>query len=75
MTRTISGNMKKVLSILKKFEFKDCAWISHAAFTKGSSVIAVDTWSPVMEKYKNKDKPKCSLANEIILAGCIGMKP
>lgn len=27
LTRTISGNMKKISSILKKFEFKDHAWI------------------------------------------------
>ena len=28
----------------------------HEAFTKKSSVIAVDAWSPIMEKYKNIDK-------------------
>ena len=49
--------------------------IPHAAFTKDSSVTAVDAWSPVVEKYKNKDKYKCALENERILAGCIGMKP
>lgn len=49
--------------------------IPHAAFTKDSSVIAVDAWSPVVEKYKNKDKRICSLENERLLAGCIGMKP
>ena len=49
--------------------------IPHAAFTKDSSVTAVDAWSPVMEKYKNKDKHECSLETESILAGCIGMKP
>lgn len=59
MTRTISGNMKKVLS----------------AFTKDSSVIAVDARSPVMERNKNKDRRKCSLETESMLAGCIGMKP
>lgn len=45
----------------------------HAAFTKASSVIAVDAWSPIVEKYLNEKY--CSLENEIILSGCIGMKP
>lgn len=75
MTRTISGNMKKVLSIFKNYEFKDYAWIPHTAFTKDSSAIAVDARSPVMERNKNKDKHKCSLETESMLAGCIGMKP
>lgn len=28
----------------------------HEVFTKKSSVIAVDSWSPVREQYKRKDK-------------------
>jgi quercetin dioxygenase-like cupin family protein len=47
----------------------------HEAFTKNSVVIAVDAWSPVMEKYRQGEKDNCALENEIILAGCIGMKP
>jgi len=112
--------MKRIVSILKKFEFKDYAWIApksrfdthshaseqitmvlqgelffevkdriicvkkgeviaipsnipHAAFTKDNSVIAVDAWSPVNEKYR--DKENCSWENERILTGCFGMKP
>lgn len=47
----------------------------HAAFTQNSSVIAVDAWSPVMEKYRQGEKDTSALENESILAGCIGMKP
>ncbi len=47
----------------------------HAAFTQNSSVIAVDAWSPVMEKYRQGEKDNCSLENEAILVGCVGMKP
>ena len=45
----------------------------HAAFTKKSSVIAVDAWSPVMKKYQNK-KNYC-LETERRIARCPGMKP
>jgi quercetin dioxygenase-like cupin family protein len=30
--------------------------IPHAAFTKDSTVIAVDAWSPIPEKYKDRQK-------------------
>lgn len=49
--------------------------IPHEAFTKNISVIAVDAWSPVMEKYRHKVKNKYSWEIESILAGCVGMKP
>lgn len=44
-------------------------------YTQNSSVIAVDAWSPVMEKYRQGEKRKCKLENERVLAGCYGMKP
>ena len=47
----------------------------HEAYTQTSSVIAVDAWSPVMEKYKNEAKAYDTLAIEPFLSGCIGMKP
>ncbi|MFC2169529.1 cupin domain-containing protein [Acidobacteriota bacterium] len=47
----------------------------HQAFTQNNPVIAVDAWSPVVEKYKNKDTNKYAQETERILAGCIGMKP
>ncbi len=47
--------------------------IPHAPFTKESSAIAVDAWSPVMEKYRNKESGV--FENESSFAGCIGMKP
>jgi mannose-6-phosphate isomerase-like protein (cupin superfamily) len=47
----------------------------HEAFTKKSSVVAVDAWSPVMEKYRQRKKGYNVLEEERILAGCIGMKP
>ncbi len=47
----------------------------HEAYTRKSSVIAVDAWSPVMEKYKNKAKAYETLVIEPFLSGCVGMKP
>ena len=47
----------------------------HEAFTEKTSVIAVDAWSPVMEKYKKKGKAYETLAIEPFLSGCVGMKP
>lgn len=47
--------------------------LPHAAFTKDSSVKAVDAWSPIIEKYQHKEN--CALENEILLANCPGMKP
>lgn len=47
----------------------------HEAFTKNSLVIAVDAWSPVMEKYKQEKKDNNVLAKERIISACIGMKP
>ena len=46
----------------------------HEAFTHNSTVIAVDAWSPVMERYRPREKDSCALENERMLAGCIGMK-
>lgn len=31
----------------------------HEAFTQNSFVIAVDAWSPVMEKYRQGEKDNC----------------
>jgi len=45
----------------------------HAVLTKKSSVTAVDAWSPVIEKYQNKEN--CSLENAIRLVNCPGMTP
>ncbi len=47
--------------------------IPHAAFTKDSSVKAVDAWSLVNEKYQYKEN--CSWEIERLLTGCFGMKP
>ena len=47
----------------------------HEAFTKNNSAIAVDAWSPVMEKYKGDGKVHYALENERFLSFCIGMKP
>ena len=47
----------------------------HEVFTQNSPVIAVDAWSPVMEKYRQEKKDNHALANEKILADCTGMKP
>ena len=45
------------------------------AFTQNTSVIAVDAWSPVMEKYRQGKKDNKVLEKERLLSGCIGMKP
>ena len=47
----------------------------HEAFTQNTSVIAVDAWSPVMEKYRQGKKDNKVLEKERLLSGCIGMKP
>ena len=47
----------------------------HEVFTQHSSVIAVDAWSPVMEKYRLREKHDSVLEIENRLARCIGMKP
>lgn len=47
----------------------------HEAFTKNTPVIAVDAWSPVMEKYRQTKKDNNVLEKERLLSGCIGMKP
>jgi quercetin dioxygenase-like cupin family protein len=47
----------------------------HEAFTKNCPVLAVDAWSPVMEKYRQAKKDNNVLAKERILVGCTGMKP
>jgi len=47
----------------------------HEAYTQKSSVIAVDAWSPVMEKYRKKGKAYEMFAIEPFLSGCVGMKP
>jgi mannose-6-phosphate isomerase-like protein (cupin superfamily) len=47
----------------------------YEAFTKNSPVLAVDAWSPVMEKYRQEKKDNNVLENERILVGCCGMKP
>ena len=47
----------------------------HEAFTQNTSVIAVDAWSPVMEKYRQGKKDNNVLEKERLLSGCIGMKP
>lgn len=47
----------------------------HEAYTQTSSVIAVDAWSPVMEKYRRKGKANNALTIEPFLSGCVGMKP
>lgn len=46
---------------------------SHAAYTKKRAVKAVDAWSPVMKKYRRKDKD--TVETESRLALCPGMKP
>ncbi len=47
----------------------------HEVFTQKTSVIAVDAWSPVMEKYRQGKKDKNLLENGSLLAGRFGMKP
>lgn len=47
----------------------------HEAFTKNNSAVAVDAWSPVMEKYRGDSKVHYALENESYLSFCIGMKP
>jgi hypothetical protein len=54
---------------------KNGARMWSEAFTQNCSAIAVDALSPVMEKCRKGKQDISVLENEIILAGCIGMKP
>ena len=45
------------------------------AFTQNTPVIAVDAWSPVMEKYRQGKLDNNVLEKERLISGCIGMKP
>jgi quercetin dioxygenase-like cupin family protein len=47
----------------------------HEVFTQNISVIAVDAWSPVVEKYRQGKKENNVLEIERTLGDCIGMKP
>jgi quercetin dioxygenase-like cupin family protein len=49
--------------------------IPHEVFTQNSPVIAIDAWSPVMEKYRQWKKDINVLEIESLLGGCFGMKP
>lgn len=46
----------------------------HEAFTKESPAIAVDAWSPVMEKYRPKAEPTTTQESEPTISGCPGTK-
>jgi hypothetical protein len=45
------------------------------AFAQNTSLIVVDAWSPVMEKYRQRKKDNGALETESLIAGCAGMKP
>jgi mannose-6-phosphate isomerase-like protein (cupin superfamily) len=47
----------------------------HEVYTQNCQVIAIDAWSPVMEKYRQGKNDVVSLEVESIIAGCAGMKP
>lgn len=49
--------------------------LPHEVFTQKRPVIAVDAWSPVVEKYRRNPKGHTSLECERILSGGVGMKP
>jgi quercetin dioxygenase-like cupin family protein len=46
----------------------------HEAFTKECPAIAVDAWSPVMEKYRPKAEPMTTQEREPTISGCPGTK-